>query len=271
VIAIFVFASSIHGGASRLTAEEEANLLARRKERIQEVIRETKDLLSKQEKGHNNERVLQEWEAKIAGLTNDLKNIDRAIREAKNKAKALTVGQIVIIPSSLLLASIVASGIAVITSGILPIIMWILSLTLIIISLYFIYKKLVIIESFSSLMDLSTVIKEMFERPETKLKPTVDITRELKEEVAAVLRTLPPEESRIIEMYFGIGFDRMSLEEIAEEFGYSKRTIQTKLAIALRKCRHPSRSRRLRDYLDSIPIVGDKTGEQLFIEGIFGI
>jgi uncharacterized protein YoxC len=105
VIAIFVFASSIHGGASRLTAEEEANLLARRKERIQEVIRETKDLLSKQQKGHNNERVLQEWEAKIAGLTNDLKNIDRAIREAKNKAKALTVGQIVIIPSSLLLTS----------------------------------------------------------------------------------------------------------------------------------------------------------------------
>lgn len=88
--------------------------------------------------------------------------------------------------------------------------------------------------------------------------------------VRAVLRTLLAKESEIIRMYFGIGFDRMSLEEIAQEVKLSKQTIRVKLARALRKCRHPSRSRTLREFLDTIPVTGERTGEQLFIEEVFG-
>lgn len=268
VIAIFVFASSIHGGASKISAEEEENLLARRRERIEEA---KKELLGEQVKSIDSEYFVEELKAKIVELDNDLKKIDRSILEARNKGKALTVRRMVTIPSSFLLISIIASGLAIITSGILPVIMWVLSLTLIATSLYFIFKNLVIVEGFSSVMDLSTVIEQVLERHEIKLKPVVDIGKGIKEEVATVLRTLTPKESRIIEMYFGIGFDRMSLEEIAEEFGHSEETISINLARALRKCRHPSRSRRLREYLDSIPVTGEKTGEQLFLEGIFGM
>jgi len=266
VIAIFVFASSIHGRAARISAEEEENLLARRGERIEEAM---KELRGEEVKGFDGEHFVKELKVKLAELENDLKKIDRSVLEAKNKGKALTVRRMVTIPSSFLLISIIASGIAIITSGILPLIMWILSLILIAISLYFIFRNLVIIEGFSSVMDLSTVIEQVLERRETKLKPVVDTGKGLKEEVATVLRTLPPKESRIIEMYFGIGFGRVSLEEIAAEFGRSEKTIRENLARALRICRHPSRSRRLREYLDSIPLTGEKTGEQLFLEGIF--
>lgn len=267
VIAIFVFASSILGGASRISAEEQENYLARRRERMEEA---KKELLGEQIKGLDSEHFVTELKAKIAELDRDLKKIDRKILQAKNKAKALTVRNMVTIPSLFLLMSIIASGIAIVTSGILPTIMWALSLALIVISLYFIFRNLIIVESFSSVMDLSTVIEQALGRHEIKSKPVTDIGKGIQEEVAAVLRTLPPRESRAIEMYFGIGFDRMSLEEIARKFRASVRTIPEVLARALRMCRHPSRSRRLREYLDSIPVTGDKTGEQLFLEAIFG-
>ena len=267
VIAIFVFASSILGGASRISAEERENYLTRRKERIEKAKNE---FLSEQIKGLDNEQFLTELKAKIIELDMDLKNIDRLISEARKKAKALTVRNIVAIPSIFLLISIISSGIAIVTSGILPIIIWALSLVLIAISLYLVFKNLIIIESFSSIMDLSTVIKQVFEPRNMKLEPIADAGKEIQQEVMAVLRTLPPRDSRIIEMYFGIGFNRMSPKEIAMEFGISQQTLRRVVAVSIRKCRHPSRSRRLRDYFDSIPVTGEKSGEQLFIESIFG-
>lgn len=268
VIAIFVFASSILGGASRISAEEQENLLARRRERIEEA---KKELIGEQIKGLASEHFVRELKVKIAELDRDLKNIDRKILEARNKAKALTVGNTVAIPSLFLLISIIASGIAIVTLGILPTVMWTLSLVLIAISLYFIFRNLIIVESFSSVMDLSTALEQVLERHEMKLKPVVDIEKNLQEEVAAVLNSLPPKEARIIQMSCGIGFDQMSLEEIAKEFGVTKETIRKRQARALRMCRHPSRSSRLREYLDSIPVTGEKTGEQLFLEAIFGM
>jgi len=98
----------------------------------------------------------------------------------------------------------------------------------------------------------------------------LEVEKGIQEEVAAVLKSLRPEESKIIKAAFGIGCEPMSLEEIANKFGDKEDTIQRTLAIALRKCRHPSRSRVLRKYLYGIPIIGEKTGEQQFIAGIFG-
>jgi len=268
VIAIFVFASSILGGASRISAEEQENLLARRRERIEEA---KKELIGEQIKGLESEHFVRELKVKIAELNRDLKNIDRSILEARNNAKALTVRNTVAIPSLFLLISIIASGIAIVTLGILPTIMWTLSLVLIAISLYFIFRNLVIVESFSSVMDLSTALEQAIERHEMKLKLVVDIEKNLQEEVAAVLNILPPKEARIIQMFCGIGFDQMSLEEIAKEFGVTRETIRRRLARALRISRHPSRSRRFKDYLDSIPVTGELTGEQQFIAMVFGI
>ncbi len=267
IIAIFVFASSIHGGASKISAEEEESLLARRRERIEEV----KESISKEMNGVDGDRFIEQLKATVVELNNDLKKIDRAILEARNKGKALTLRNLVAIPSSVLLVSIIASGVAIAASGTLPTVMWILSLALIVFSLGFIYRNLRVVERFTSVTDLSTVIQQALETREMKSKPVMDVGKDMRQEVASVLRTLPPKESRIIEMYFGIGFERMSDEEIAEEFGVKESTIVVTLARALRMSRHPSRSRRLRDYLDNMPVTGEKTGEQLFIEGIFGI
>lgn len=265
IIAVFVFASSIHGGASKISAEEEESLLARRRERIEEV----KESISKEMNGVDGDRFIEQLKAKTTELDNDLKKIDRSILEARNKGKTLTLRNMVAIPSSFLLVSIIASGVATVASGTLPTVMWILSLALIVTSLGFIYRNLRVVERFTSVTDLSTVIQQALEIREMKFKPVTDIGKDMRQEVASVLRTLTPKESRIIEMYFGIGFERMSDEEIAEEFGVKESTIVVTMARALRKCRHPSRSRRLRDYLDSIPVTGEKTGEQLFLEGIF--
>lgn len=267
IIAIFVFASSIHGGASKISAEEEESLLARRRERIEEV----KESISKEMNGVDGDRFIEQLKATVVELNNDLKKIDRAILEARNKGKALTLRNLVAIPSSVLLVSIIASGVAIAASGTLPTVMWILSLALIVFSLGFIYRNLRVVERFTSVTDLSTVIQQALETREMKSKPVMDVGKDMRQEVASVLRTLPPKESRIIEMYFGIGFERISDEEIAEEFGVKESTIVVTLARALRMSRHPSRSRRLRDYLDNMPVTGEKTGEQLFIEGIFGI
>jgi len=268
VIAIFVFASSIHGGASKISAEEEETHLARRRERIEEAKEE---LLGEQFKSVDSAHFVEELRAKIAKLENDLKNIDRSILEVRKKGKALTVRSMVTIPSLFLVISVITSGIAIITSGILPTILWALSLILAAISLYFIYRNLVIVESFSSLMDLSTALEQALERHETKLKPVTDIEKNLKKDVATILSSLPPQEARIIQMSYGIDHDQMSLEDIAKEFGVTRETIRMRLARALRMSRHPSRSRRFKDYLDSIPVTGKLTGEQLFLKAVFGI
>jgi RNA polymerase sigma factor (sigma-70 family) len=268
VIAIFVFASSIHGGASKISAEEEETHLARRRERIEEAKEE---LLGEQFKSVDSAHFVEELRAKIAKLENDLKNIDRSILEVRKKGKALTVRTMVTIPSLFLVISVITSGIAIITSGILPTILWALSLILAAISLYFIYRNLVIVESFSSLMDLSTALEQALERHETKLKPVTDIEKNLKKDVATILISLPPQEARIIQMSYGIDHDQMSLEDIAKEFGVTRETIRMRLARALRMSRHPSRSRRFKYYLDSIPVMGKLTGEQLFLKAVFGI
>ena len=70
-------------------------------------------------------------------------------------------------------------------------------------------------------------------------------------DVKEVLGTLPPREQRIIEMRFGIGYNRThTLVEIGKVFNVTSDRIRQIEARALRRLRHPVRSRRLRVFLE---------------------
>ena len=73
----------------------------------------------------------------------------------------------------------------------------------------------------------------------------------LKEQLSEVLKTLTPRESKVLSLRFGLedGHPR-TLEEVGTEFGVTRERIRQIEAKALRKLRHPSRSKKLRDFLD---------------------
>jgi len=73
----------------------------------------------------------------------------------------------------------------------------------------------------------------------------------LREQVEDVLATLTSRERRVLELRFGLEDGRSrTLEEVGKEFGVTRERIRQIEAKALRKLRHPSRSRKLRDYLE---------------------
>lgn len=73
----------------------------------------------------------------------------------------------------------------------------------------------------------------------------------LKEHLIEVLDTLTPREKKVLEMRFGIEDGKpRTLEEVGKEFDVTRERIRQIEAKALRKLRHPSRSKRLKDYLD---------------------
>ena len=73
----------------------------------------------------------------------------------------------------------------------------------------------------------------------------------LKEQLASVLQTLTPREEMVLRLRFGLVDGRSrTLEEVGKEFNVTRERIRQIEAKALRKLRHPSRSKRLKDYLD---------------------
>jgi RNA polymerase primary sigma factor len=73
----------------------------------------------------------------------------------------------------------------------------------------------------------------------------------LKEQVEDVLDSLTGRERRVLQLRFGLDDGRQrTLEEVGREFGVTRERIRQIEAKALRKLRHPSRSKKLRDYLD---------------------
>ena len=73
----------------------------------------------------------------------------------------------------------------------------------------------------------------------------------LKEQINEVLNTLTPREQRVMQLRFGLEDGRSrTLEEIGNEFGLTRERIRQIEAKALRKLRHPSRSRKLKGFLD---------------------
>ena len=72
------------------------------------------------------------------------------------------------------------------------------------------------------------------------------------DETAGILKTLSPKEEKVIRLRFGIGCEREhTLEEIGQEFDVTRERIRQIEAKALRKLKHPSRSRKLRSFLDN--------------------
>ena len=73
----------------------------------------------------------------------------------------------------------------------------------------------------------------------------------LKEQVADVLYTLSDREARVLQLRFGLEDGRSrTLEEVGRDFGVTRERIRQIEAKALRKLRHPSRSKKLRDFLE---------------------
>jgi RNA polymerase primary sigma factor len=74
----------------------------------------------------------------------------------------------------------------------------------------------------------------------------------LKETVTRVLASLTPREERVLRMRFGIGMNTdHTLEEVGQQFSVTRERIRQIEAKALRKLKHPSRSRKMRSFLES--------------------
>ena len=74
----------------------------------------------------------------------------------------------------------------------------------------------------------------------------------LKEQLGDVLKTLTPREAKVLKLRFGLDDGRQrTLEEVGKEFDVTRERIRQIEAKALRKLRHPSRSKKLKDFLDN--------------------
>ena len=89
--------------------------------------------------------------------------------------------------------------------------------------------------------------------PDDKALAPADVASHqmLREQVDDVLESLNERERRVLELRFGLDTGRSrTLEEVGKEFGVTRERIRQIEAKALRKLRHPSRSRKLKDYLE---------------------
>ena len=78
------------------------------------------------------------------------------------------------------------------------------------------------------------------------------IQSNLREATTRVLSSLTPREERVLRMRFGIGMNTdHTLEEVGQQFNVTRERIRQIEAKALRKLKHPSRSRKLRSFLDN--------------------
>ena len=75
----------------------------------------------------------------------------------------------------------------------------------------------------------------------------------LKEQTAQVLHTLSPREEKVVKMRFGLeDGSEHTLEEVGRSFAVTRERIRQIEAKALRKLRHPARSRKLKAFLDEM-------------------
>jgi RNA polymerase sigma factor (sigma-70 family) len=78
------------------------------------------------------------------------------------------------------------------------------------------------------------------------------IQSNLRETTTRVLASVTPREERVLRMRFGIGINKdHTLEEVGQKFSVTRERIRQIEAKALRKLKHPSRSRSLRSFLDN--------------------
>ena len=92
---------------------------------------------------------------------------------------------------------------------------------------------------------------EFIEERETPSPEEIALTEVMKQQVEEALCTLSDRESRILRLRFGmVGGRPHTLEEVGQEFGVTRERIRQIESIALRKMRMPSRSGKLRDYVE---------------------
>jgi RNA polymerase primary sigma factor len=87
-----------------------------------------------------------------------------------------------------------------------------------------------------------------------ELVRTIDATIQsnLRETTTRILASLTPREERIVRMRFGLGMNSdHTLEEVGQQFSVTRERIRQIEAKAIRKLKHPSRSRVLRSFLDN--------------------
>ena len=84
------------------------------------------------------------------------------------------------------------------------------------------------------------------------LQPDEQATRELlKIHLDEVLDSLSPREKRVLQLRFGLEDGKQrTLEEVGKEFGVTRERIRQIEAKAIRKLKHPTRAKKLRDYLE---------------------
>lgn len=89
--------------------------------------------------------------------------------------------------------------------------------------------------------------------PDRTTLPPVDVASNqfLKKQIIEVMSCLSPRERRVLQMRFGLEDGRSrTLEEVGLEFNVTRERIRQIEAKALRRLRHPTRSRQLKDYLE---------------------
>jgi RNA polymerase primary sigma factor len=96
-----------------------------------------------------------------------------------------------------------------------------------------------------------SLLGDFIEDKEVESPSNMTAFRLLQEQLDAVLTTLPPREQEVLKMRFGLedGYS-LTLEEVGLYFNVTRERIRQIEAKALRRLRHPTRSRRLKDYLD---------------------
>ncbi len=96
-----------------------------------------------------------------------------------------------------------------------------------------------------------TLLGDFIEDKNTPGPVDAALFQSLREEVTDVLDSLTERESRVLHLRFGLADGRnWTLEEAGQEFGVTRERIRQIEAKALRKLRHPERSRKLRDFLE---------------------
>jgi RNA polymerase primary sigma factor len=105
-------------------------------------------------------------------------------------------------------------------------------------------------ESFQEPVSLE-ILEDFIEDKESPSLPKIATHTLLKEQLEDVLKALTYREKRVLKLRFGIaGGHPHTLEEVGKEFGVTRKRIRQIEAKALRKLRNPSRSKRLKGYLE---------------------
>ena len=108
-------------------------------------------------------------------------------------------------------------------------------------------------ETYASRRAKNTGDKKYAVDPDDAILPIdAAIQANLRETTTRVLASLTPREERVLRMRFGIGMNTdHTLEEVGQQFSVTRERIRQIEAKALRKLKHPSRSRKMRSFLDN--------------------